>query len=107
MSDDKEFGGFGCPCCGARIGLSKTFYGRTVATVTFVVDNDISFQGPVQSGGLPEGLHAAVHAPVPGKAEGSQGLKRGRGRPKSGAPKPWVEAGLSRSAFFRLQKSKV
>jgi hypothetical protein len=40
------------------------------------------------------------------KAAIAEAAKRGRGRPKSEAPKPWKRAGMSRSAFTRKKTAK-
>jgi hypothetical protein len=40
------------------------------------------------------------------KAAIAEAGKRGRGRPKSEAPKSWKRAGMSRSAFYRKKTAK-
>lgn len=57
---------------------------------------DVPISGPIETLPLAE-LRSALDS-------AEKGLKRKRGRPV--APKPWIEAGVSRMTWHRRQKAK-
>jgi hypothetical protein len=96
-----------CPDCG---GLYALLGGRA-HRCSMALQSRNSESGKAASASKPDPISDnAVKAEKPSleslKAAIAEAGKRGRGRPKSEAPKPWKRAGMSRSAFSRKKTAK-
>jgi len=93
-----------CPQCGKNLALVGRVHNCNPIAGTHCAGVVVPAGPPVAT--KPDGVVKVTKPDLePLKTAIAEAEKRGRGRPKSEHPGPWVGTGLSRRTFFRRKKA--